>query len=322
MTGKRSAVLLAMTSSLVLGRAWGQATPPVGAVASPPTGARIQETPRPEAATRLPVRGGVIVLKVNGYDEARARVTDAARRVGAEVLDARTEVSEKGRKHGWMRLRLPAGRLVELLPALRATGRLYAENLQTGDRTGEYEQLARRVERLSEHQARLSRLLESSRKLRGSDILYVQERLFRASVDADLLRQQRLDIERAARASTITVQLFEPLPDSTVMERARESLAVGFARARGRAGEALGRTLARATTASAYALVWSPVWLPLVVAAVLVGRWLWRRGRRLVTLLSPLARDAAALMRRRTMSAAAPNLAVVSSLSVPPPAAS
>jgi hypothetical protein len=225
------------------------------------------------ASPRIPSRGGAIVLKVTDYERARREVLEAARAQGAELLQSRTEVNFQGKQHGWMRFRVGAERLPALLPAVRGVGRLYAENLTTADHTSEYEELERRIQRLREHQPRLAGLLQSSRRLRGSDILYVQERLFRAGVDEGSLMQRRADLERGARAATLVIELFEPEP--------RRALDLGnyYAGSVLRARGMLYRCVARTLTAGAYVLVFAPFWVPGLLLALLLARWLLRRAR-------------------------------------------
>jgi Domain of unknown function (DUF4349) len=220
---------------------------------------------------RLPIRNGMIAVKVVDYDAARQRVLDAALQQGAELLKSRTEVNFQGKKHGWMWFHIAADRLALLLPVVRGAGKLYAENVATAEHASEYEGLARRVERLQEHQQRLEALLESRRRLRGSDILYIQERLFRAGVDEGTLRQRRVDLERAARVNTLAVELFEPEP-RRVMD-----LGNYYAGSALRARIAFHRLLARALTLGAYALIFAPVWIPALLFLLLGRRWLRRR---------------------------------------------
>jgi hypothetical protein len=230
-------------------------------------GARLEEA----ASQRVPIRSGAIAVKVTDYDAARQQLLDAAQRQGAELLKSRTEVNSQGKKHGWLWFRVAADGLPLLLPAVRGVGKLYAENLATAEHTAEYEGLARRVDRLQEHQQRLAALLQSPRRLRGSDILYIQERLFRAGVDEGALRQRRVDLERAARVNTLAVELFEPEP-RRVMD-----LGNYYAGSALRARTALYRLLARALTAGAYALIFAPVWAPALLVVLLGRRWLRRR---------------------------------------------
>lgn len=237
--------------------------------------------PRLAWGAEMPTRGGSIVVKVTDYEAARADLLRDAGAQGAEMLGAKTLVDGKGRKHGWLRFRLPSAQLPALLASAQARGRLYGENVTTTDHASEYEELARRVARLREHQGRLAGILSSNRRLRGGDLLYVQERLFRASVDESLLEQRRADLERDTQTNTLSVELFEPgaLPPSP--HPSRLDLGAWFGRARGLALASWERQLARGATASAYALVFAPLWLPALIVGGLLLRLLWRRRARI-----------------------------------------
>lgn len=255
-----------------------------------------QSTP-PAPDTRLPVRGGAIVVKVPGYEAARQAMTAAAEQQGAALLDARTLVNEKGRKSGWMRFSVGADRLPALLAAARSAGKLYSEKQTTDDRTSEHEELARRVRRLREHEQRLDTLINSSRRLRGSDILFVQDRLFRDALDEETMEQRQLDLERAARVSTVIVDLFEPgaVPSTLGPQRdVRGWFARGMERARGDMVGGVGK----AAAAGAYALVFAPVWAPAAIIVALLARWLWKRGRVWAARLAAWARAVAARLSR------------------------
>ena len=120
---------------LPLCAAWGQAPPPL--------------------LPGMPIRGGNIVVKVAAFDDARRQALGAAASQGAELLAARTLVDAKGRKHGWLEFRLPAARLPALLGAVSGSGKLYGESVATADHASEYEELARRIVRLQQHEVRL-----------------------------------------------------------------------------------------------------------------------------------------------------------------------
>jgi hypothetical protein len=209
-------------------------------------------------------RRGEVVVKVERFEAARERILQALALQGAELIEAKTLVNEKGRKHGWITVRLASDRLPDALPVVRSAGKLSAEDIQTSDYSSDYESLARRAERLKEHQIRLAGILSSERRLRGSDVLYVQERLFRASVDEGLLLQQRQDIASKSRFCVLTIRLFEPMPTRT-MDRVRLDVAGHFASAKARALDIVDKKRAQAVTASAYALVFAPIWVPLLI---------------------------------------------------------
>ena len=93
---------------------------------------------------------------------------------------------------------------------MQGFGKLYGENVATTDHASEYEELARRIVRLQQHETRLTGILQSGHRLRGGDLLYVQERLFRASVDESLLAQRRADLERDTQVNVVQIEMFEP----------------------------------------------------------------------------------------------------------------
>jgi len=256
------------------------------------------QSPDPVPVSEMPVRGGNIVVKVPGFDAARRQVINAAGTQGAELLAARTLVDGKGRKHGWLQFRLPASRLPALLGAVQGFGKLYGENVATTDHASEYEELARRIVRLQQHETRLTGILQSGRRLRGGDLLYVQERLFRASVDESLLAQRRADLEREARVNIVQIEMFEPGALPPTLSPATPNLAHGFLQAANLARAHLNRLLARGATAGAYALVYAPLWLPVLLAGLLLLRALWLRRRSIALRLRAAALQTAAFIRR------------------------
>ena len=272
-----------------------------GALALPACAQDVRVSPAPPGG--MPVRGGDIVIKVADYAAAREQALSLARREGAELMDGNTVVNEKGKKHGWLKFRLSSERTQALLHSLRTTGKLYSETLNTQENLSEYEDLERRVNRLREHQDRLDALLKSSRRLRGSDILFIQDRLFRAGVDEGMLLQRRLDLERAARTSSLTVTLFEPgaLP---VTPKEQVNVGAWFQRSVGTAWFAMQRLFARASTAAAYALVFAPLWIPALILAVLLLRRLLPLARRLRRQIQNVLQDLAS--RRRSDPGADP----------------
>ena len=241
--------------------------------------ARAQQTVPPQSPPLLE-RAATLSLKVPRFADARQRVLDAAAAQGAAVLDSRTEVNPKGRTHGWLRLGVGAAQMQELLNQLSPLGTLYAAHAETTDNTSLAEELGRRTGRLQEHETRLAGILGSNRRMRGGDILFLQERLFRASVDESLLTQQRLDLERDAQSGTILVELFEPgtLPPPA---HPRVNAAQWFAQSASLARSARDQTVARAATASAYAVLYAPFWVPVFVVALVLLTVLWRKRRQI-----------------------------------------
>ena len=254
-----------------------------------------------EDAPPMPVRGASLTLKVGDFAQARARLLDAAAQTGAQIVGGQTVVSEKGRKHGTVVLYLPAESLPKLLPAIRGIGVLASDNITSGDSASEYETIGARIGELHKHQARLQTLLQGGRNLRGSDVLYLQERLFRSGADEADLQQHRRDLLRRSRRAQVSVMLFEPLPVAaprTPLQNAKQSWANGYANAVRRAEFHRGELMTRLATAFAFAVVYAPLWLPVYALAAFL---LWRfRGT--VVRGARAGRGIAALLREKIVA--------------------
>jgi hypothetical protein len=214
-------------------------------------------------------RGGAITLKVDRFDSSAEALAGLAKKYDATIVDRKVDVTEKGRKHGWIRLRVAGKDLSAFLAELRQIGSLYGETIKTTDHTGEIEELGKRMTRLEEHQARLAGVLSSARKLRRSDLLYVQERLFRAGIDHDLLGLQRASLAHDAEQSSVVVSLFEPNILKEVPVGAMAKIGAAF-------GEGW-KDLARSMLAGIGGFVRLLAWLVILVPVGLVVRGQWRR---------------------------------------------
>jgi Domain of unknown function (DUF4349) len=157
-------------------------------------------------------RGGALTIKVTDFAATRDQLGAVAKKYGGGVVDSAIQVAEKGRKHGWVRVRVAVEDYNVFLSEARGMGKLYGEKLRTVSQTSRHSELEKRADKLQEHQTRLAGILGDKRRLRGGDLLFIQERLFRAGVDEEMLRQQRTDIAQNAKTATLTVMLFEPLP--------------------------------------------------------------------------------------------------------------
>lgn len=178
-----------------------------------------------------------MTYKVPSYAKAKETVAGWATEFGGRLGGEETFVSDKGGSSGWMRILVPSDKLGPFLGGMAKLGSLYGERRTREDLRPRIADLAQREVRLKEHQRRLAGILESSRRLRGSDVLYVQERLFRASVDEDALRLERESLSRGSSESSVIVEMFEPgpepVPPTTPMghvRRAFEDAGKGLAR--------------------------------------------------------------------------------------------
>jgi len=226
--------------------------------------------------------GVAVTLKVDDFQVARQKAIDAAQALGGKVADAKVGITERGRKNGWMRIEVPADQLNAYLPQVYALGKLYGDKMLTADKTSEYETLARRMDELDKHQTRLSGVLEQPRKMRGSDILYLQERLFRAGVDKQDLAQTRIDIARRAGTANVILSMFEPYAIKVpppMPHTVSEHVAARFSDA----WISFRRFGLHMVSDLAFLLVYAVVWLPITIAVLLIGKWAWKRLKQYVS---------------------------------------
>lgn len=222
--------------------------------------------------------GVAVTVKVDDFEAARQKVIAAATAHGGKIADAKIDVSGKGRKSGWMRITVPADQLRVIMPEMYGLGKLYGDKMLTSDKTSEFETLARRMDQLGKHQTRLSGVLGQPRRMRGSDILYLQERLFRAGVDEESLAQQRLDIARRSASANVILTMFEPIPVKPAPKLPHtvgEHVAATFSSA----WISFRRFGLRVTGDVAFLLVYAVVWLPIAILSWILGKRIWKKVR-------------------------------------------
>jgi hypothetical protein len=247
-------------------------------------------------------RSGAIVLKVSSFDDAWMRLANVAAAHGGELSSSRTRTDIKGRKYGSLVFQIPAGQTAAMFAAAAAVGKLYAQNYDAVDNQSDYDGLARRVDSLRRHEQRLSGILATPRHITGGDILFLQDKLFRADVDAEMLLQQRQDMLYGSQTTDFKVQMFEPGAVPVDDAVAKIDLRQWYGYALLRARHEFERSAARGSTGLAYAAVYSPIWGPLLIAALLLLWLLWRLRRRIasfvIRLLSLVAKPLVLALRR------------------------
>lgn len=165
----------------------------------------------PEAAPapKVSLRSASIVMKVPAFPQARERVLQMTRDHQGLLLDARTRVKPNGDQYGTLVVQAPRAEMDALLHDVRGVGKLYGDNVQTRDRTSEFELLGRRTALLQQNETELLNFLHSPRRMRGSDILYVQYRLYQTRMEMAQAEQVRQNLLRGDGRSTVNITLFE-----------------------------------------------------------------------------------------------------------------
>ncbi len=222
------------------------------------------------------VRSADLVLKVQDYHAARRKAIALTSALGGNLRDGRTEVNLVGQKHGEVTVQVDEARLDELVDQLKGIGKLYSEHIQTNDRTSESETLQARISLLKQNEGELLGFLRSPRRMRGSDILFVQYRLYQSRVEASDAAQERLRLARSAERSLVHVTLFEPESKQTFNWRNWHAHAVMKAKT------AFLTAFRKMVTGLYYLLWFAPFWIPGVVVAFLGSRFVYRRTRQCI----------------------------------------
>jgi hypothetical protein len=155
------------------------------------------------------LRSGSIVVKVTSFAQARALVLRMVLAHQGVLLDAKTQVKPDGSQYGTLTVQAPYAEMDALLGDVRGVGKLYGDNVQTRDHTADFELLGRRVALLRQNEEELLNYLHSPRHLRGSDILYVQYRLFQTRMAIAQASQDQQDLLRGSGRSRVNITLFE-----------------------------------------------------------------------------------------------------------------
>lgn len=221
------------------------------------------------------VRSGSIVLKVTDYNDARAQVIKLANARNAVLHEEKSEVNFTGERHGNIIIELDAAQLGPMIEEVRRIGKLYSELVQTTDHMSYYQKLDKRISLLKQNEGELMGFMRSPRRMRGSDILFVQYRLYESRVQAADASQERSDIARRAQKAMLNIAIFEPEPRKTFDWSNWQATASYRAK-----GSFLYITR-KAFTGFYYILYFAPFWIPALLVLFFGGRKLirWTKQR-------------------------------------------
>ncbi len=224
---------------------------------------------------RVLARSADLILKVPDFEAARSEVVRHADEHRGQVRDARTHVDPQGKKDGWVLLEMDAAELTPFLAGVRAGGKLFSDAVKTDDHTSAYMRLERRIEALRRNEQELVDFLHRPRRMRGSDILFIQYRLFQTRTETGEALQSRIDLERSAQRSLVRVLLFEPERERRFWDVWRASTSFRNAQS------SFLLVLRKGFTLACFVLWFTPLWLPALLLLRRKGPWLWQRGRSL-----------------------------------------
>ncbi len=170
--------------------------------------------PVARAANRQLVHTATVELRVDGYDRARERLTDAAERRGGFVSDANSRRRTTGAGNyttGTVTYRVPADEYEAFLETVNETGTVVSSSQQTEDVTEQVVDLEARLRTLRAQRDRLRELYEQADDT--EEVLSVERRLSEVQTEIERAAARKASLERQVALATVTVELREPRPD-------------------------------------------------------------------------------------------------------------
>lgn len=174
------------------------------------------EEKRPSASEQTTdakiIKTGDLAVEVEGYSEAFKQVERIVAEHGAVIADVATQEQTGGALVGRVVIRVAPQRFEPLFAALKAVGRLEAENVKSADVTAEYVDIEARIHSLLITEERLRELVKNKSFIDNiSALLEVERELTRVRSQIESYQGQlRVMADRVAR-STITITLREPV---------------------------------------------------------------------------------------------------------------
>lgn len=182
----------------------------------------------PNTTPDVITKGATMLLKTPSFEKLRTDLTRVAADHKGLISDSKTNLSPKGRKYGWFRISVPADQAEGLMADIRPIAKVISEEAKTSNRKSEIDELNLRHQNVVNHIDRLKSSLGSRRSIKGSEILFMEERIFRAETDRDLLLNDRHKVEGSISSASIVVTAYEPGNDVTPAPSGTAKLSSGI----------------------------------------------------------------------------------------------
>ena len=165
---------------------------------------------RPTAVSSLKlIRTASVNVEVAQFKAAIDEVTRAVQQLGGYVSDRTSRDNGAGREEGTITVRVPADRFEGAMSALRALGRVTAEQVNTQDVTKAYADLETRLKVKRETASRLREILVRQTG-KVSEVLEVEREIGRVVEEIEQAEGERRYYDNLVSLSTITLNLREP----------------------------------------------------------------------------------------------------------------
>jgi len=169
-----------------------------------------QLAPSQAAQTKI-IKTGELELEVPDYEQAVEQAQGIVRQAGAFVADVWSQEQAGGAMLGRLTIRVAPERFETLFAALKAVGRVEAENVKAADVTAQYVDTDARIQSLQITEQRLRELIANKSIIdKMSAVLEVERELNRVRTEIEQLQGQLRVMASQIALSTITVTLKEP----------------------------------------------------------------------------------------------------------------
>ncbi|HUH08161.1 MAG TPA: DUF4349 domain-containing protein [Egibacteraceae bacterium] len=182
-----------------------------------PEGLPLPDVPQTVTGDRIIKEGSVSIEVGEGdFDASYARVIEAARRLGGQVVASSSVTSDEGGTTGSVTVRVPVDRFEDLLIGVGSVGEISSREISAQDVSSEYVDLGSRKRHLQAQEAFYLELL--GRAAGVSDAIAVQQQLDGIQSQIEQIQGRLNWLAERSAYSTLTVHLLEPgaaLPQTT-----------------------------------------------------------------------------------------------------------
>ncbi len=243
--------------------------------AAPPTEAGVDyDSADLGAADRKIIHTVSLSLEVGDIQETVTRITALARDSGGYISRSSIYGHERGQRHGFIELRVPAHTLDDVVAESREMGKVTSDDVDTQDVTEEYIDLDARVTNLRHQESRYQELLERADSV--EDVLKVERELSRVRMEIDSLSGRLKYLSDRVDLATVRLDLREVDEDGPVITSS------GWQDIGTRAVNALFRGINRLLDRTADLVVWLFGALPVLLVTtilILVARAILKRRK-------------------------------------------
>ncbi len=241
-----------------------------------------------DAFSRKIIYKANLVMQVEKYQEAQAKIQEAVKQSGGYILQFDENASAL-EKSGTFVIKVPAAGFQSLLALLEQIQPTLQKNLQGQDVTEEYVDLAARLKAKQVVESRLIAFMEKAAKT--DELLAFSNELGKVQEEIERIKGRMRYLEQNVALSTIELKLTQKSSSAEVIQ-ARGQGPLGQ-----RAAEALNGTLAVLGFLLQWAFVFLAGALPVILLLALIGIPVWllrnRRKEKLAAIRARLAGEEA-----------------------------